>query len=408
MRRVTVLTLSLVGGIALAAPFPAAAVFPGENGHVVYVSGKGGDPGVDAGADVYIQMTPGADGVLLDDRSGQHRHPSWSPKLDKVVYALWDGPGNEKVWISDLVGGTPQRVGITSNLVRDDRPSWSPDGTRIAYESEWTDGSGQMDVIVTDISTFATGPTVNMTDTPTYIEGKPVWSQDGNWIYFSRRSISSSDDDILRMHADGSGGPEFIVNSADAEYQPSLSPDGTRICYTKGPYGSTDADVWVALLDGSQPPFDLSQSTVGAYNCAWSPDSKQVAYVLGVFSNGALVVKPATGLGSPTLLVPDTASHFDGNPDWAPVQPAFCGAVPATIAGTNGPDSLHGTNHRDVIATYGGNDTVHGWKGNDLICGGKGNDKLYGDRGNDTLDGGKGTDLCSGDEGIDHTVNCEH
>ena len=76
---------------------PAGAVFPGEDGKVVYVSGRGGPARDDSGADVYIQDVPGTEGTALDTRSGQHRHPAWSPDLTRVAHALWDGSNNEKI-----------------------------------------------------------------------------------------------------------------------------------------------------------------------------------------------------------------------------------------------------------------------------------------------------------------------
>ncbi|MFN8623123.1 MAG: hypothetical protein U0869_20485 [Chloroflexota bacterium] len=402
--RATVGALMVMGLVAASAATPAAAVFPGENGRVVYVSGRG--EASDASAKVYVQTVPGTDGTVLDTRSGQHRHPSWSPDQKRIAYALWDGSSNEKVWYQALADGIPHRVGQGSSIVRDDRPSWSPDGTRIAYESEVSDGSGQMDILVTDISDSPSGPTINLTSSPNAIEGKPVWSPDGRWIYFSRRIIPSTDDDILRIRSDGSQTiPESVVNSATAEYQAALSPDGKRLCYTRGPFGSSDADVWVMDL-GNPPGVDFSNTTLGAYNCVWSPDGKSIAYARGTFSNGALVVKALAG-GDATLLAPDAPGHFDGNPDWAPKHPPYCRGVLATKVGTDGPNHLSGTGGRDVIQGFGGNDVIKGLGGNDLLCGGKGSDRLEGGNGADFHDGGPGTDTCIGGPGVDRARSCE-
>ena len=341
-----------VGGMLLL-PATAPAVFPGENGKIAFVSGIGGAPNNDSGADVYILDRPGdaTPTPLTSDTGapGQHRHPSWSPHLDAIAYARWESPTNEKVFIDFLdQPGIPQlRVGSQSSAVRDDRPAWSPAGTKIAYESEVTDGSGQMDILVAKID--EDGNTVgetNLTSSPTLIEGRPAWSSDGKWVYYSRRGLPpATDDDIVRERADNSSTvPEIIVGSGTAEYQPALAPGDVAMCFTRGPFGSATADVFtiepVDLLAGNQT--DLSDSSTGGYNCAYSPEGDKVAFVEGIFTNGALRMKNSDDTGVSTLVTTDTPMHFDGNPDWAPKRPAFCDEKPASIAGTDDPDQTRG------------------------------------------------------------------
>jgi Ca2+-binding RTX toxin-like protein len=176
---------------------------------------------------------------------------------------------------------------------------------------------------------------------------------------------------------------------------------------------------------GPQMLFNLSGSSIGASNCAWSPNGRRIAYVHGTFSNGALVQEKADNTGSRQLLTPDIPDHFDGNPDWAPVYPALCRGVPATIVGTGGNDTLVGTDARDVVASFSGNDSVNLRKGNDLACLGSGNDtahgrqgkdviwgsshndRLFGEEGADTLEGGPGSDVCVGGLGVDVRHGCE-
>jgi Tol biopolymer transport system component len=399
-------------------PAAALAVFPGENGRIAFVSGRGGAPNNDASADVYILSGPnGIVDPLTPTAAGQHRHPAWSPDLKQMAYARWETANNEKIFIDDLTVPGPQadRVGPHASNVRDDRPSWSPDGTRIAYESEVTDGSGQMDILVANLETNVT---INLTSSPGLIEGKPAWSPDGKTIYYSRRGLPpSTDDDILMEASDNSSAfPSFVVNSATAEYQPALSPDGKELCFTRGAFGTAAADVYKVASSGQGPQVDISDTNAGAYNCAWSPDGEQIAFVEGLFTSGALKVKNSDDTGIATLLTPDVAQHFDGNPDWAPKRPARCGGEPATIAGTDGRDELRGTRQRDVIVAHKGNDTVAGRRGNDVICGKAGDDKIRGARGRDTLlggfgddrlNGGRGRDECKGGRGNNEKANCE-
>src|SRR4051812_29690171 len=73
----------------------------------------------------------------------------------------------------------------------------------------------------------------------------------------------------------------------------------------------------------------------------------------------------------------------------------------ATLNGTEGNDSLTGTDSADTINGAGGNDFLAGGNGDDSIVGGTGNDTIYGDGGNDWLETSAGNDLVSGGGGQD-------
>jgi Ca2+-binding RTX toxin-like protein len=73
----------------------------------------------------------------------------------------------------------------------------------------------------------------------------------------------------------------------------------------------------------------------------------------------------------------------------------------ATINGTNGNNTLIGTNGNDIINGLAGNDRLFGRRGNDILIGGTGRDALFGEAGNDSLGGGTGNDLLNGGLGAD-------
>jgi RTX calcium-binding nonapeptide repeat (4 copies)/WD40-like Beta Propeller Repeat len=413
----------VVGVMAIAGfsalPTAAFAVFPGENGEIAFVSGRGGAPNDDSSADVYIldsigDITP----TPLTSLAGQHRHPAWSPDLTRIAYAVFNGADHE-LYIQEVGGpapGVPFDGGFSPSIT-EDRPSWSPDGTKLAYEREVLIGGGpdsQLDIMIYNLET---NTEENLTKTTVFDEGKPVWTPDGETIYYSwgmsdmvNPNVFTPFDDILAEAADGSDPNPTPIVTAGETYQPALSPDGERLCYTSGPFGSANADVFTVAADGSGIPVDLSDSGIGGYNCAWSPDGEFIAWVNGVFTNGELVYEASDDTGDAAPLTPNVAQHFDGNPDWAPVDPPFCDGKPAQIAGTSGDDTLTGTGGDDVIASHGGSDTVDAGGGNDLVCGSSGNDKIkggggkdraLGEGGKDRLNGGGGKDKLNGGGGKD-------
>jgi Ca2+-binding RTX toxin-like protein len=91
-------------------------------------------------------------------------------------------------------------------------------------------------------------------------------------------------------------------------------------------------------------------------------------------------------------------------------------ALAVNKVGTNGPDTLRGTNGADNLLGHGGNDVLYalggnknlvGGPGNDGVEGGLGSDTLLGGSGNDFADGGPGSDNISGGEGNDFVVDGE-
>jgi Ca2+-binding RTX toxin-like protein len=78
---------------------------------------------------------------------------------------------------------------------------------------------------------------------------------------------------------------------------------------------------------------------------------------------------------------------------------AFTDAIPTTIAGGDGNDSLEG----GQLQVAAENETFRGGDGNDTVDGGKGNDTAYLGGGNDTFrwDNGEGSDAIEGQEGTD-------
>lgn len=344
-RRLLILALALVGLAAL--PVSADAVLSGENGRIVFASGRAADN--DAQAQLHLLPVPGSTGGgtvsdAITSANVQHRHPTWSPDRTRIAYAAGSPsctPNKCDIFVLDLTDrdATPQNITNTPN-VNEDRPAWSPDGDRIAYESEVANGSNQLDVLV-DATPFGS-VNLNLTNSAA-IEGKPAWSPDSQTLYYSIGNVNTppngtnNDVKIFRKAADGAGTPVQAIHISGAHaFQPSISPDGANICFTVGPTPGLNAmaSIFVAPINAPASASVLSSSGAGDYNCTWSPDGFFVAYVTGTFSTGKLVMERADNTSPfPIDLAQDPgADNFDGNPDWAPDARPVCPNSTVTTA----------------------------------------------------------------------------
>lgn len=320
-----VATFALVLGFAA----PAAAVpVPGENGRIVFASGRTGG---DAGRELFLLPVPSSTGggtlspAIASVAGQQHRHPAWSPDRTKIVYARVLSPTNTDLFVLDLTtpGATP--VNITqSPTVVEDRPAWSPDGSHIAWDSN---AFGASEIIV---ALPNGGGQTNITNTAGFERG-PAWSPDSKTIFYETgdRNDAVADDNVVKRSI--TLGPPITVgaqslavaDSGISEIQPSVSADGTHICFgLQSANNVATAEVMVAPLT-AVPSGGISISDndpVADYNCAFSPDSFYVAYVNGSgTSNARLMMARADSTGSPIELSNDPGNNdFDGQPDWAP------------------------------------------------------------------------------------------
>ena len=166
-------------------------------------------------------------------------------------------------------------------LTQGSSPSWSPDGTKIAYSF----GLGRFRGDVTDIYIMdANGANlVNLTQGRKKVNMSPVVSPDGKRIAFA--SYRDANYEIYVMDADGKN-PKNLTLHLDDDTSPAWSPDGTKIAFGSRQVREdilTHSDIFVMNADGANRT-NITQNP-RAYNItpSWSPVGDKIAYA--AFSN---------------------------------------------------------------------------------------------------------------------------
>src|SRR5215471_9881941 len=161
----------------------------------------------------------------LTNNNAHDAAPSWSRDGSKIAFAS-NRDGKRDIYVMDADGSNVKR--LTNNLSEDDFPRWSPDGRKILFNSD-RDGNWEMYVMDADGSN-QTRLTRNTAD-----DRGGAWSPDGSLIAFASNRDNSNpyNFDIYLMNADGSN-PKKIVDDPEYDSDPSWSPDGSKILFVTG------------------------------------------------------------------------------------------------------------------------------------------------------------------------------
>lgn len=203
-----------------------------------------------------------------------------SPSGGHLVYSR--GSYHSSLWKIPLEGGKGGvSVRVTESTARDKFSHFSPDGSRIAFQSG---RSGVEEIWVCD----ADGSNaVQLTSFGRGMSGSPRWSPDGKTIAFDSNVAGTIDIYVIR--AEG-GQPIRVTTRSVHGFIPSWSRDGRWIYFASKRSGRIE--IWKIRPDGTS---ETQVTTVGALTAVESTDGKYLYYKSGSGDEGELWKMPVGG-----------------------------------------------------------------------------------------------------------------
>lgn len=212
--------------------------------------------------------------ISLTSYAGQQDQGAFSPNGTSVAF-VWTSPetGDRNIFVKQVGNETTLR--LTTARESEYSPSWSPDGTEIAYLAASDKGLGIFEV-------SSLGGPVRKLFTPQGIihweQGALSWSPDGKWLAFPDGFSTHSPSSIYieSLETLQARPVTFPPQEWDGDIAPVFSPDGKRLAFIRASDNSV-RDIYVMPSGGGEPKQITHDGRIVDSLC-WSQDGNYIIF----------------------------------------------------------------------------------------------------------------------------------
>jgi Tol biopolymer transport system component len=249
----------------------------------------------DSGEVVIATMTiNGGKLSKLTDPVLKASNPTWSPDGTRIAFT-GGRKQSQRIYVMNADGSDPHPITGDGIFLPED-PAWSPDGSLIAFRGSPTPPPAPEGPTTPDIYTIEPDGQhpANITNSPA-AESQPAWSRDGGRIAYTYDNLPDDHvlDIVVRRLSDGA--ETILTDGPELDADPVWSPDGQFILFSRQPVVNGRFELWRIRADGSA----RTMLTVGGYGASWQPIPREAMSPTPVTSPSPEQASRDIGLGYP-------------------------------------------------------------------------------------------------------------
>ncbi|HET8652169.1 MAG TPA: hypothetical protein VFM13_06325 [Gaiellaceae bacterium] len=218
------------------------------------------------GSGLWVVNADGSGAVRLAGGMQAIRRPTWSPDGRRIAFTDF-AADRRGIWVINATGGELRRL-VDSPLPWVMDVDWSPVGNRITFAAGHSGWQAHVYVMNTDGSNLR-----DVTPGRSFDAYEPDWSPDGRRILFMRWKGDEGSSEIYVVNADGRSLRPLTYNGV-SERSPAWSPDGRRIAFVRGALADHTAEIYVMNADGTHARR-LTRNRVNEMSPTWQPRAQR-------------------------------------------------------------------------------------------------------------------------------------